>query len=102
MIKLTVLYGHPTNPQEFERYYAERHLPLAGKMQGFVRLELTRFSPGPDGSKPAYYRMAELYFLTVAQMQATLESPEGKAAVGDIPNFATGGVTVLTGSVDTK
>ncbi len=100
MIKVTLLYGHPKDPQEFERYYAEKHLPLAAKMKGVVRLELTRFGPGTDGSKPAYYRMAELYFPTEVQMQSMLSSPEGQAAVADLPNFATGGVTMLAGSVE--
>ncbi len=100
MIKLTVLFNHPTNPQEFERYYADTHLPIAGKMKGFSRLELTRFGPGPDGGRAAYYRMAELYFPSQTQMQMTLGSPEGQAAVADIGNFATGGITMLFGSVD--
>jgi uncharacterized protein (TIGR02118 family) len=100
MIKVTLLYAHPQDSEKFERYYAERHLPLAAKMQGLARLELTRFGPGPGGSKPAYYRMAELYFTSEAQMQTTLGSPEGKAAVADLPNFATGGVTMLTGVVE--
>src|ERR1035437_7006117 len=100
MIKITVLYKHPQNPQDFEKYYAETHLPLAAKMKGVARLELTRFTPGADGSKPEYYRMAELYFPTEAQLRKTLSSPEGQAAVADIPKFATGGATMLTGSVD--
>lgn len=100
MIKVTILYHHPQDPQAFERYYAETHLPIAAKMKGVARLELTRFGPGPDGSKPAYYRMAELYFPSEAQLQATLGSQEGQAAVSDLPNFATGGVTMLTGSVE--
>jgi uncharacterized protein (TIGR02118 family) len=69
-------------------------------MKGVARLELTRFGPGPDGGKPAFYRMAELYFPSEAQMQTTLGSPEGQTAVADLSNFATGGVTILTGSVD--
>ena len=100
MIKAIVLYGQPKDSIEFERYYAEKHLPLAAKMKGLVRLELTRFGAGPDGSKPAYYRMAELYFPTEAQLQTTLSSPEGRAAVADLAKFATGGVTMLTGLVE--
>lgn len=99
MPKLTILYAHPKNADDFEKYYAGTHLPLAGKMVGVERLELTKFGPGPDGSKPAFYRMAELYFPSEEQMGATMGSPEGHAAVADIPNFATGGVTVLAGSV---
>jgi uncharacterized protein (TIGR02118 family) len=29
MQKLTVLYGHPTDVETFEKYYSEKHLPLA-------------------------------------------------------------------------
>ena len=99
MIKLTVLYGPPTNVEEFENYYINTHLPIAAKMKGVDRLELTRFAPGSDGEQPKYYRMAELYFSTEEQMQATMSSPEGEATVADLPKFATGGVTVLAGSV---
>jgi uncharacterized protein (TIGR02118 family) len=69
MLKVTVLYGHPTSSADFEKYYAETHLPLAAKMQGVARLELTKFVAGPDGGRPAFYRMAELYFPSQAQMQ---------------------------------
>lgn len=100
MIKLTVLYGPPTNAEDFENYYSNTHLPIAAKMKGVDRLELTRFVPGPDGIPPNYYRMAELYFSTDEQMQATMSSPEGEATVADLPNFATGGVTVLMGLVE--
>jgi uncharacterized protein (TIGR02118 family) len=101
MLKVTILYGHPNDLSAFERYYAETHLPLAAKMKGVARIELTKFATGPDGAKPAFYRMAELYFPDQDQLQATLGSVEGKAAVGDLPNFATGGVTMLIGAVDT-
>jgi uncharacterized protein (TIGR02118 family) len=99
MMKLAVLYGHPLNTDEFESYYVRTHLPLAAKMPGVARLELTKFLAAPDGGKPAFYRMAELYFATDAQMQATLGSPEGQAAVADLGNFATGGVTLVIGTV---
>jgi len=101
MMKVTVLYGHPKNPDEFEGYYTNTHLPLAAKMNGVDRLELTKFVAGPDGEKPAFYRMAELYFETQAQMLQTLGSTQGQATVADLQNFATGGVTVLFGSVET-
>jgi hypothetical protein len=30
MIKLTVLYGPPADPEAFEEYYADVHMPLDG------------------------------------------------------------------------
>ena len=100
MIKLTILYGHPKDEQAFEHYYSQTHLPIAARMRGVSRLELTQFRPGAGGRKPDYYRMAEIYFQNETQLEAELASEQGQAAVADLPNFATGGVTMLIGSVD--
>jgi uncharacterized protein (TIGR02118 family) len=48
-----------------------------------------------DGSKPPYYLLAELSFPSQDAMNAALASPEAQAATGDVPNFATGGVTIF-------
>ena len=45
MMKVTVLYGNPKSTDEFEKYYESTHLPLAAKMKGVDRLELTKFIP---------------------------------------------------------
>ena len=100
MIKVTVLYGHPTNPTAFENYYANTHMPIALSMKGVNRMEFTKFIPGPEGAIPAYYRMAELVFTDPGAMQQTMESPEGKATSADLANFATGGVTFMFGMVE--
>ena len=98
-IKLTVLYGHPINPAAFEKYYAEIHLPLAAKITGPTRAELSKGLPGPDGSKPAFYRTAEFWFESVAAFQAAMGSKEGQTTAADLPNFASGGVTLLVSEV---
>ena len=100
MLKMTILYHHPADAAAFEKYYAEKHFPIAVKMP-VARVELTKFAPAPDGAAPAFYRMAELYFADQVQMQASLTSPEGQAIVADLPNFATGGVLVLFGEPTT-
>ena len=97
MQKLTVLYGHPTDAKTFEKYYTEKHLPLAATMEGVAKIEITKLLGTPDGQKADYYRMAELYFISAEQMQETMSSPEGQATVDDLSNFATGGVNVMVG-----
>lgn len=99
MIKVTVLYGHPTDPAAFESYYATTHMPLVGKISGLAKAEVTKFLPNSDGSQPEYYRMAELWFESPEMMQTALGSPEGKATTDDLGNFATGGVKMLVGIV---
>ena len=94
-IKLNVQYGHPEDPAAFEKYYAEVHMPLASKMSGFTRVELCKVIGGPDGAESDIYRTAEIWWDSEAEMNRTLESPEGQASVADVANFATGGVTVF-------
>jgi uncharacterized protein (TIGR02118 family) len=99
MVKLSVIYGHPTDPAAFERYYAETHMPLAAKVQGLRRFELSKVMGTPDGSKPAYYRMADLYFDSPDHMKQVMATPEARATAADLRNFATGGVKLLISEV---
>jgi len=100
MIKLTVLYGHPTDPTAFEEYYTNTHLPIAATMKGIDKVEYTKFLSAPDGSQPAHYRMAEFWVASADALRATMHSPEGTATSTDLKNFATGGVTFLVGVVE--
>lgn len=99
VIKLTVLYGHPKDVSAFEDYYSHTHLPIAGKMKGFEKIEYTKFISAPDGSQAAYYRMAEFWFTSPEALQSTMRSAEGQATAADLTNFATGGVKFLVGAV---
>jgi len=100
MIKATVLYGHPTDTDAFEKYYAEKHTPIALSMKEVDKMEFTKFLLDPDGGKPAYYRMAELHFTGPAEMKQSIGSPEWQATAADLVNFATGGVTMIIGAVE--
>lgn len=96
-IVVNVLYNAPSDPAAFEAYYAATHLPLVDAISGIDRAVLIKGLPGPDGSAPAFYRIAQLFFADADAMAAAMGSPEGQAAVADIANFADGGVTVVTG-----
>jgi len=95
MYCLTVLYGHPEDPAEFERYYRAVHVPLARKMKGLAGWTIGKCNSGEADTAPASFLIVRLYAESAAAMQAVLDSPEGKATVADVPNFATGGVTFL-------
>jgi uncharacterized protein (TIGR02118 family) len=99
MIKLTVLYDVPADIEAFDAHYFGTHVPLAHKVSGMERIEVTRFGPGPDGSPAPYHLMAELYFADAGAMQAALGSPEGKALGADVANFADTRATHLVGTV---
>jgi uncharacterized protein (TIGR02118 family) len=98
-VKITVLYGQPKSPEAFEKYYAETHLPIAGKIKGVSRIELSKVAQAPGDPAPAFYRIAELYFKSKAQMDKVMATPAAKDTVADLPNFATGGFTVLVSEI---
>ncbi|QDT92210.1 EthD family reductase [Gimesia algae] len=95
MYRLTVLYGHPDDPAEFDRYYHEVHVPLAKQMKGLTGWTIGKCISAEAGSPPPYYLIASLYAESAAGMQAVLESPEGQATIADVSNFATGGVMFM-------
>ncbi|HVJ69881.1 MAG TPA: EthD family reductase [Caulifigura sp.] len=91
MTRLTVLYGHPDNPAEFDRYYHEVHIPLAKRMKGLKGWTIGKCQGAAPGEAPPYYMIVGLYAESRQAMEAILESAEGKATVADLANFATGG-----------
>lgn len=100
MVRLLVLYGHPEDPEAFDRYYRDVHIPLAKKMRGWKKWTVGKVLGSPDGKPPDYYYMADLYAESREAIEAILETPEGKAAVADVPNYATGGVTFVYSEVE--
>jgi uncharacterized protein (TIGR02118 family) len=83
---------------------AETHLPLVGANQqeiGFTKAELTRFDSNLDGSAPALYRQAELYFPSMAALKQGTATPGFKKVADDLANFATGGLDGLI-AVETR
>ncbi len=95
-----VLYNHPKDTVAFEKYYAEKHVPLfAAHAQeiGVTRAELVKYAATADGKAPSLYRVADLRWDSKAAMEKGVATPGFKAVAADLANFATGGWTVLIG-----
>ncbi len=95
-----VVYNQPKDTAAFEKYYAEKHVPLfASHAQeiGVTRAELVKFTATADGKAPTLYREADLRWDTKEAMEKGVATPGFKAVAADLTNFATGGVTVLIG-----
>jgi uncharacterized protein (TIGR02118 family) len=92
---LLVQYNEPKDPANFRKYYVETHLPLASKMSG-VKAVSYSFDVKPLAQgKPPYFCVFEVDFESEATLMTALGSKEGQAVSGDIPNFASGGVTMV-------
>ena len=94
MHRMIVLYNEPKDPAHFKKYYVETHVPLANKIPGLTTYTW-RHCASLDDAPPPYYLLAELSFPSEDALKAGLASPEGQTAAADVPNFATGGVTMF-------
>jgi uncharacterized protein (TIGR02118 family) len=94
MAQLLVLYNTPADPAAFDHYYHHTHIGLAKKIPG-LRSYVISNGPvqAPTGTAP--HLVAILEFDSLTDLNAAVESPEGRAAAADLSNFASGGATLL-------
>jgi uncharacterized protein (TIGR02118 family) len=100
-VKITVLYGvSRRNHRNSEKYYAETHMPMVRVVKEIKHIELAKGLGAPEGVKPAYYRVTELWFESAEQLFKVSTTPEWKKVVDDVPNLATGGATVIFSKIE--
>lgn len=98
--KLVVLYKTPTDKAVFDRYYQSTHIPLAKKIPGLKKYEVSNGAVTTPGGPGEVHLVATLHFGSMADLQTALGSAEGQAAAGDLANFASGGADMYM--FDTK
>ena len=96
MHRMTILYGTPTDPEHFDRYYRDSHIPVASAMEGLTRWTLSWMDEASEAAS-GYHLVAELFAESSEALDVILASPTGTAASADLGNFVTGGVTFLRG-----
>jgi uncharacterized protein (TIGR02118 family) len=92
MPKVLVLYKTPKSAEAFDKHYMAVHVPLAKKIPGLKSYDISRGTVGTPTGPSDIHLVATLVFDTMDALQAGMGSAEGKAAAGDLPNFADGGV----------
>ena len=95
---LLALYRTPPDPAAFHAHYNAVHLPLVHLIPGLVRAEVTMIDRTLMGD-PGAYMLATLVFADEASFRTAMKSPENAAVGADLANFATGIVTIMTGTV---
>jgi uncharacterized protein (TIGR02118 family) len=95
MHRLLVLYNEPKDPTHFRKYYVETHVPLASKMPGVKSATYSFDAKLLGPGKAPYFCVFEADFESEAALMNALGSKEGQAVAGDVPNYASGGVTMV-------
>ena len=95
MAKLVALYKKPADVAAFDAYYYSTHVPLAKKIAGLRRYEVSVGPVAtPQGESP-FHLVAVLGFDSMNALQQALGSPAGQATAADLANFAQAGVDLL-------
>jgi uncharacterized protein (TIGR02118 family) len=91
MAKLIVLYKTPKSAEAFDKHYASVHIPLAKKIPGLKKYDISTGALRTPSGPSEVHLVATLYFDTLDAVKAGLASPQGQAAATDLANFADGG-----------
>jgi uncharacterized protein (TIGR02118 family) len=88
MARLLVLYKTPKDPAAFDKYYFETHVPIANKIPGFTKYEVSHGPVVSPMGDTGLHMIATIEFPDMATLQAAFASPEGQAAAADVATFA--------------
>ncbi len=95
MAKVVALYRKPADPAAFDAYYFNTHVPIAKRIPGLRRYEVSVGGVGtPQGASP-FHLAAILSFDSMSALQHALTSPEGGATTADLAKFAGAGVDLF-------
>ena len=95
MAQLVVMYKTPKDAAVFNNYYFDKHIPLAKKIPGLKKYEVSQGPVATPSGPSSYHLVALLHFDNLAAIQGAFGSAEGQATVADVQTFATGGVDIL-------
>ena len=99
MIKISVSYQTPKDPEAFDKHYLGVHIPLCDKLPGIRRIEVTKYSGTLDGKPAPYYLQTDLVFDTQDAAMAAFGSEPGKEVLADVANLQGTTMVAATGDI---
>ena len=83
MARMVVIYRTPKDPQAFDAHYRDVHIPMAKKLPGLRRYEVSRRPILTPAGDPEPYLIGTLYFDDLAALRRAFATPEGQACAAD-------------------
>jgi uncharacterized protein (TIGR02118 family) len=95
MARVVVMYRTPKDAAAFAKHYFETHVPIAKRMPGLRKYEVSQGPVRTPAGPSDFHLIATLHFDDLAAIQNAFASAEGQAAAADVQTFATGGADLL-------
>jgi uncharacterized protein (TIGR02118 family) len=88
MARMVVLYRTPKDIAAFDKHYFEIHVPLAKKLPGLRRYEVSQGPIATPAGGAGFHLAVTLHFDDMVAVQNAFASAEGQAAAADRRRFA--------------
>jgi uncharacterized protein (TIGR02118 family) len=93
--KLVVIYPRPKDVEAFEKVYLTEHVPMAvEKLAGKTKIVATKITASPQGTPP-FYRIAEIYFPSMAALEACAATLGAQETLANAAKISTGGAPLF-------
>ncbi len=83
MAKMTVIYKTPKDIASFEKHYFEVHIPLAKKLPGLIKYEISNGSVISLTGHSDVFLVANLYFESLQVMMESFKTEIGQQCAAD-------------------
>jgi len=94
-VKVVIIFPRPQDEPAFEKAYLNDHVPLVeSKLEGVTRLVLTKITGSPQG-KVSAYRIAEVYFPSMNDLETSIASDGGKEVIAHAHTISSGGPPLI-------
>lgn len=96
MKRVIVIYGQAADRGAFHKHYVDVHTKLVAEMPHLLGFSYSRGDVAVSGAAAPAELVAFLDYASQADLDTSMASAPGQAAVADLANFATGGVSIFT------
>jgi uncharacterized protein (TIGR02118 family) len=80
---MVVIYRVPKDPAAFDAHYFDVHVPLAKRLPGLQRYEISKRPIATPAGDPEPYLVATLVFDSFDALRKAFGTPEGRACAAD-------------------
>jgi uncharacterized protein (TIGR02118 family) len=87
MFKFVTLYRKVDDELALETFFSETHMPLAEKLPGLIKTEVSRVTAKPGGQS-RFHLSFELYFTTAEDFYHSLKTQPGRLLMAALSEWA--------------
>jgi uncharacterized protein (TIGR02118 family) len=80
---MVVIYGTPKDPAAFDEHYFKVHVPLAWRLPGLRKYEVSRGPVASLAGAEGAYLIGTLHFDDLDAIRRAFATPEGQACAAD-------------------